>query len=68
MGIGILAIACIAIAPVMPMMEIVPFFATSSGAILTISGLSLIAGDGLMALLAYILTTLVLVVIVCQVW
>ncbi len=68
MGIGILAIACIAIATVMPMMEIVPFSATSAGAVLTILGLSLIAGDGLMALLAYILTTLVVVVIICQLW
>lgn len=65
-GLGILAIACLLIAAMMPMMEIVPFSATSAGAILTILGLSLITRDGLMALIAYILTTLVFVLIVHQ--
>lgn len=62
-GIGMLAIACMAMATMMPLMEIVPFSATSAGVILTLLGLSLIAGDGLMALTAYILTTVILVVI-----
>ncbi len=67
-GLTILAIACIVIAAVMPVMEIVPFSATSAGAILAILGLSLMTRDGLMALIAYILTTLVFVLIVQQVF
>lgn len=55
-GIYITAIACIAIAAVMPLLEVVPFSANIAGAALTAFGLSLIAHDGLLALFAWIFT------------
>jgi hypothetical protein len=43
---------CIAIAGLMPVMEVVPFTANAAGAALTSMGLSLMAHDGLWALVA----------------
>ena len=37
-------------------MEVVPFSANGAGIVLTIFGLSLIARDGLLALIAFVLT------------
>lgn len=54
--IYIIAIVCAVIAAAMPAMELVPFSATGAGAPLTAFGLSLIAEDGLLALLAFIFT------------
>ncbi len=51
-----IAIACIVIGIAMPAMEIVPFSANGAGAALTAFGLSLIANDGLLALLAFLFT------------
>ncbi|WHI46489.1 exopolysaccharide biosynthesis protein [Microbulbifer sp. EKSA008] len=64
---GTYAIAgtCIFIALTLPIMEVIPFSASTAGLALTIFGLSLAARDGLLALIAFILTaSLVLVVIV----
>lgn len=48
----LIAVICVLIALAMPVMEVVPFSANGAGAVLTAFGLSLIARDGLMALLA----------------
>lgn len=57
-GISIYFIAfiCLIIAIGMPFMEFVPFSASAAGTILAAFGLALIAHDGLLALLAFILT------------
>jgi hypothetical protein len=52
----IVAIFCIVIAAVLPIMEFVPFSASTAGVALTAFGLSLIAHDGLLALLAFLAT------------
>ena len=49
---------CIIIAISMPAMEVVPFVANAAGAALTAFGLSLIAHDGLLALIAFVFTTI----------
>ncbi|MEX1056693.1 MAG: exopolysaccharide biosynthesis protein [Natronospirillum sp.] len=51
-----IAIACALIALMMPPMEVVPFTANGAGLALTLFGLSLMARDGLLALLAFIFT------------
>ncbi|MBJ6725511.1 exopolysaccharide biosynthesis protein [Geomesophilobacter sediminis] len=51
-----IAILCLVIAATMPMMELVPFSVHGAGIALTAFGLSLIARDGLLALLAFIIT------------
>jgi hypothetical protein len=56
LNIYIIALACIAIALSMPVMELVPLSAHIAGLALTAFGLSLIAKDGLLALLAFIAT------------
>jgi len=50
-----IALICVLIAVFMPVMELVPFSASSAGAVLTCFGLSLIAHDGLLALVAFTL-------------
>ncbi|NBC00397.1 MAG: exopolysaccharide biosynthesis protein [Bacteroidetes bacterium] len=48
-----IAIACLFVAALMPVMEVIPFSANLAGAALTAFGLSLITNDGLLALLAF---------------
>lgn len=62
-GMYAIAIICIVIAAAMPAMEVVPFTATGAGAALTAFGLSLIARDGSLALLAYLITVGILGVV-----
>lgn len=57
-GLYIVAIVCVAIALAMPPMELVPFSANGAGGALTAFGLALIARDGVIALIALILTAL----------
>jgi hypothetical protein len=54
----IVAIFCIVIAAGMPMMEFVPFSASTAGVALAAFGLALIAHDGLLALLAFVATAI----------
>lgn len=54
--IYVVAIVCIVIAAAMPVMELVPFSANAAGVALAAFGLSLIARDGLLALLAFVFT------------
>lgn len=55
-GVYFIAIACIAIAAMMPFMEVVPFSANAAGAALTLFGLSIIARDGLLASIGLTIT------------
>lgn len=55
-GVYAVAIVCVAIALMMPPMEIVPFTATGAGVALTLFGLSLMAHDGLLAIIALVFT------------
>lgn len=55
-GQYVIALVCILIALSVPPLEIVPFLATTTGLVLTIFGLALVAYDGALALLAFILT------------
>ncbi len=58
-----IAVICMVIAAAMPVMEVVPFSANAAGIVLTIFGLSLIARDGLLALIAFIMTAVTAVAI-----
>lgn len=52
-GNVVIVTACILIALVMPLMEVIPFSANFAGAALAAFGLSLIANDGYLAVLAF---------------
>ena len=56
MGSYVIATVCVLIAAAMPTMEVVPLTANGAGAALTAFGLSLIAHDGLLAILAFAFT------------
>lgn len=58
-GTYLIAILCTAIALALPVMEILPFSATIAGFALTIFGLALVAQDGMVALLAFLMTGLI---------
>lgn len=60
----LIAVVCLGIAAAMPVMEMVPFSANAAGAALTAYGLSLIAHDGLLALIALALTAAIIAVLV----
>lgn len=51
-----IAIACLFVAALMPIMEFIPFSANLAGGALTAFGLSLVTRDGLLALLAFAFT------------
>ena len=50
------ALTCLVVALAMPPMEVIPFSANGAGLALTLFGLALLADDGLLALLGYLLT------------
>lgn len=54
----VIAVFCVFIALFMPVMELVPFSATSAGAALTAFGLSLVSRDGILVLAAIAFTGL----------
>jgi len=58
-GSGSIAVAlvCLLIGATMPPLEIIPFLATAGGAALTLFSLSLIANDGLLALIGFTAVT-----------
>ncbi|MFO7703554.1 MAG: exopolysaccharide biosynthesis protein [Halopseudomonas sp.] len=58
--VRVIAIVCLAIALAMPVMEFVPFSANLAGIALTAFGLALIARDGLLALIAFVFTGLMM--------
>lgn len=51
-GTVVIAVACVCVALVMPLLEFIPFSANLAGAALTAFGLALIARDGYLALFA----------------
>ncbi|HSM75715.1 MAG TPA: exopolysaccharide biosynthesis protein [Desulfobacterales bacterium] len=55
-GAQSIALVCLAIALLMPFMEVVPFSANGAGLALSAFGLGLIARDGLLVLAAYVCT------------
>ena len=55
-GVHVIAAVSVAIGLAMPAMEFVPFSANGAGAALTAFGLSLIADDGLLAVIALVIT------------
>lgn len=62
-GMYFIALVCFVIAIAMPLMEVVPFSVTVAGAVIAIFGLAMVAKDGLLALLAFVLASLVLGVV-----
>lgn len=62
----LISLVCAVIAIGMPMMELVPFSATGAGVALAAFGLALISGDGLLALLAFLVTGLTVMLLVHQ--
>jgi hypothetical protein len=55
-GLYAIALICTIIAVCLPLMELIPFSASTAGAVLMFFGLSLISDDGLFALVAFGLT------------
>ncbi|WP_206668575.1 exopolysaccharide biosynthesis protein [Pseudomonas saliphila] len=63
-GLYLIAIACVLIGLVLPVMELIPFSALSAGAALAAFGIALIAWDGFLALIALIITLVALMLVV----
>ncbi|MEX0604790.1 MAG: exopolysaccharide biosynthesis protein [Marinobacter sp.] len=55
-GLYVMAALCMAVALAMPAMEVIPFSANGGGLALMAFGLAIISGDGLVALIATIVT------------
>lgn len=53
-----MAVVCLLIAVTTPLMEVVPFVANGAGAAVTAFGLAYVAEDGLLALIAFLITGL----------
>ncbi|AWF81946.1 exopolysaccharide biosynthesis protein [Microbulbifer sp. A4B17] len=66
-GTYAIATTCTVIALTLPLMEVVPFSASTVGLALTIFGLALAARDGLLALIAFIITVSVLLLIIAAI-
>lgn len=62
-----IAVACIFISLVIPIMEVVPFSANIAGIALTAFGLSLITRDGLMAVIAFTFTALAFIFVIVNI-
>ncbi|MBP5980037.1 MAG: exopolysaccharide biosynthesis protein [Halomonas sp.] len=62
-GIRATALACLLVALAMPPMEFIPFSANGAGLALTLFGLGLVARDGLVLSLGFLITTATFVVI-----
>jgi hypothetical protein len=56
-GARVIAVICVLICLLIPVLQLVPFATHTAGAALTAFGLSLAAHDGLMALIAFAVTT-----------
>ena len=55
-GVYVMAILCVAIAAGLPVMEVVPFSASAAGLALMAFGLALTSRDGVLAIVAFVLT------------
>lgn len=67
-GTVVIAMACVCIALVMPVMEFIPFSANLAGAALTAFGLALIARDGYLAVFALAVTGGTFWVVIAWLW
>ena len=63
-GIRVTAFACLLVALAMPPMEFIPFSANGAGLALSLFGLGLVARDGLMLALGFLLTGVTFTVVV----
>ncbi len=63
-----IAAVCIVIAGAMPVMEVVPFSANLAGAALAAFGLALVAGDGLISLLAFLFSGLTIAFVATRIF
>ena len=63
-GICVTAVMCLLIALAMPPMEFIPFSANGAGLALTLFGLGLVARDGIMLSLGFLLTGVITVVLI----
>lgn len=50
----LIAVVCLLLACLMPLMELIPFSSSAAGAVLAMFGVAMVSKDGLMALLAYL--------------
>ena len=66
-GRRVIATTCLIIGLALPVMDFVPFSATGGGSALTAFGLSVIAHDGLLAIIAFAATVTVLTLVVMHV-
>lgn len=64
LAVRVIAVVCLLVAVVMPVMELVPFSANAAGVVLLAFGLALIVRDGLVVLIGMLATALVAWVIV----
>lgn len=62
-GMQLSALTCLVISLAMPPMEFIPFSVNIAGVALTLFGLSFMARDGLLAILAFVITGLTLAVV-----
>ncbi|MCW8127906.1 exopolysaccharide biosynthesis protein [Microbulbifer halophilus] len=62
-GTYVIAAICAVIALALPAMEIIPFSATTAGLALTAFGLALVTHDGLLAVLAFVFTGLLVMMV-----
>jgi hypothetical protein len=58
--IYVIAVTCLCLSTLMPLMEFVPFSANIAGIVLTVFGLSLLTKDGLLVLIVYIFIGIVI--------
>ncbi len=58
-SIYVIAIICLLIAVLMPMMEFIPFSSSAAGVVFMAFGVSLVSRDGLVALIAYASTAVI---------
>lgn len=66
-GIRVTAVMCLLIALAMPPMEFIPFSANGAGLALTLFGLGLVARDGIMLSLGFLLTRVTFTVVLINV-
>lgn len=67
-GAVVIALACLSIALIMPLLEFIPFSANLAGAALTAFGLAMIARDGYLALFALTATVGTFWVLIANLW
>lgn len=67
-SIYVIALICLSIACLLPLMELILFSSSVAGAVLVVFGVALVSRDGLLALLGYATTAVTAWVIVSALW